>query len=391
MVETTVSSAPHAGGPPATGQRPHPMPARFSIVCYENEVPEFVRKEMERLYENIFSSVALHRIYDADKRRLNTYVVWENEEVMTIFLFYRERQKVTVFNQMIHIGHAEIDRFAHYIFNRFARVAIITFKAIETGRKAFTFPFQQFRCTEDIVLTLPRSEGEYLASLGKSTRKTIRGYTNRLMRNYPSFRYDVYEKEEVNEQHIRDIIRFNRERMASKSKHSAIDEGEAERIIKLVREYGLVGVASIDGTVCAGAISCQVGSHYYMLVSSHDPGYDAQRLGLLCCYLCICDCIGRGGGKCHFLWGRYENKYMLGGVQRDLECVVLYRSHGRLLLNAGTALKNAFTACLFQAKIWLLYDAKNRKSFFFRVAGSVLQLTRSLHRRPERSGAADRE
>ncbi|MES2536116.1 MAG: GNAT family N-acetyltransferase [Pseudomonadota bacterium] len=389
MEQTTVSPSQQTAIPPDI--TPVPKPARqqveFSTVCYRNEIPEFVEREMERLYESIYSTVAFYKIYGAGHEGMSTYVVWRNEKIITVFLFRMENGKVTVFNHMVNIRHAEIERFSAYIFSTLEQVAVIIFKAVGIVRRRLPFPCQQYQCTEDIVLKLPDSESAYLASLGRSTRKTVRGYINKTMRNHPSFRYDVYERGDVDEKHIRDIIGFNRARMASKYKESAIDEAEAERIIKLVRQYGLVGVATIDGTVCAGSISCCIGSHYFMLVSAHDATYDALRMGLLCCYLSICDCIARGGRECHFLCGRYDNKYMLQGVQRSLDCMVIYRSRARMLLHAGTALKAAFSAILFQARMWLLYNGNNQKSFFFRVAGKLLLRVRKQRRNRAASSA----
>ena len=53
-----------------------------------------------------------------------------------------------------------------------------------------------------------------------------------------------------------------------------------------------------------------------MHVIAHDPGFDQARLGLLCCYLSICESIRRGMREYHLLSGRYDYKRRLRGQQR---------------------------------------------------------------------------
>src|SRR5207245_3753907 len=134
--------------------------------------------------------------------------------------------------------------------------------------------------------------------------------------------------------------------------------------------YGLVGVATVDGRVCAGVICSRSAANYFMHVIAHDPTYDEYRLGKLCCYLTICECINRGGKEFHFLWGRYEYKYRLLGVQRDLDHLTVYRSRAQFLLNGNLVLKNAYKGYGRQAKRWLL-DPKRADSLIGKIATKV--------------------
>jgi hypothetical protein len=287
---------------------------------------------------------------------ISTYVARANDAIISIFLFTLSARSVQVLNEMIALERAEVERFASHIFNRFSGVDIILFNAVAAGFTRLALPFQRHRMSEDIVLTMPPTAQEYLASLGKSTRKTIKGYSNRLRRAFPSFRYQVFEGGQVDVRHILDIIAFKRQRLAARNKASGIDQEETQRLIALVRRYGLVGVATIDGRICAGAISCRVGGHYFMLLSAHDPQYDSYRLGMLCCYFAVCDCIARGGSECHFLRGRYGYKTMLLGQRRDFHRLLIYRSHVHMLRNPGIVLKTACAAALRQAGIWLRHN-----------------------------------
>jgi hypothetical protein len=326
---------------------PAPIAGRISVkfdlneqittLCYENEIPPYVEHEIERIYGNFFSTLEQFResgrIKDA-----STYVVFSGEKISTIFLFSIVENEVRVLNEVIKVSQNEVDQFSNYIFSTYGSVDVILFHAIDTDVTPSHRPYQRINCLEDIVLTLPHIPDEYYNNLGKSTRKTIKGYTNKLMRDFPTFENKTYVKTEADEQLIRTIIEFNRARMLSTGKVSAFDEEAIKHIIHFVHVYGMICVATINGKICAGSISYRVGDNYFMHVSAHDSQYDSYRLGVLFRYLTICECIRRGGKECHFLWGRQDFKFSLLGIQRDLHDLVLYRSRMRLILQSGMAL-----------------------------------------------------
>lgn len=352
----------------------------ISVSCYENEVPPFVESEVEQLYGNIFSSLLEFRIYGWVAGNTSTYVECRDGRISALLLFVREKGKlrgrVRVLNEAIRMDSEEVKRFAEFIFARYPDVAVISFKAIETNVERMPYPYQRFNHLEDITLTLPATADEYLASLGKNTRRNIKRYGDRLERCFPSMRFEVYEGADVPEEHIRAMVEFNRERMAEKNIVSALDDDETRRIIELAKACGLLGVITIDGRIAAGALSYRAGSNYFLNVLAHDPRYDEYWLGFLCCYRTIRECIARGGKEFHFLWGRYEYKFTLGAVRRDLDNVVLYRSWTRFVLNADTACKEAAGGYMRQLKVWVKYE----DSYFSQHARKLLMRAREIKR-----------
>lgn len=356
-----------------------PKAGEISISCFENEVPPFVAAEMVRLYQNFYSSLEKFRI-DGNAEKASTYVVRKAGTVINIFLFRRENRIVRVMNELIEINETEIDRFANYIFSMFKSVAIISFNVIQTDVKKLSFPYQRFNASEDAVITLPESPKEYLASLGSATRQNIKRYTSKLNRSFPSFTYQFFEKEGVTEQHIRDIVRMKLARMADKNKVSGINEGDVEQILAFVRECGgLVGIATINGSVCGGLISYRVGANYFMPIIAHDPAYNDYRLGILCCYASICECIRRGGKEFHLIWGREEYKYRFLGIQRDLDNLNVFRSSTQFVLNIYIALYGTYKAYVRYVKLWLL-DPKNRRNLISRIAIKSMHYLKNFRR-----------
>jgi len=356
----------------------------ITISCYENDVPVFIEAELDRLYASFHSSLAHFRVYN-EGCDTSTYIVRKGDSIVTVFLFQQDGGNVRVINEVLKVDEEEISRFVAYIFANFEAAMVILFNAIQIDIQKIPFPYQCFNHLEDIVVAMPETAKEYVASLGKNTRRNIKRYTKKLHECFPSFRYEVFENDEVDEQAIRDIVNLNRARMAGKNKVSAIDADETERIIILARECGLVSVARINGRVCAGGISFRVGANYFLSVIAHDSAYDNFSLGILCCYLTICECIARGGKEFHFLWGEYEYKYTLLGVKRDLDKLAIYRSYAQMLRKWNVVLNTVFHGYMRQVRL-RLHAAKHRgRSFVSWLKVVSLNRWRNLTRRSRKS------
>lgn len=356
------------------------QPDQITIACYDNEVPAFVEQEMDALYGNIFSSMMQFRISGLGEAEASTYVARDARGPRALFLFRRDRRRVRVLNECIRLDGAELRRFVDYIFDRFRNVTTICFNAVETERPALPFPCQHYNQLEDIAMALPATPADYLASLGKNTRRNVRRYGDRLRSSFPDVEFAAYEKGAVDEQTIRSIIGFNHARMTGKNKRSNLDEHSVRRITALAQACGLVGVLRIDGRICAGAISYRSGSNYFLDVLAHDPAYDEYWAGILCCYWTICECIQRGGTEFHFLWGRYDYKFTLGASIRELDGVTIYRSHAHMLLNGLFALNATYAGRMRQLKLWM--DDENARNasagsrFAFRMLRGLQDMKR---------------
>lgn len=362
------------------GARPSTPSDGISITCHENEVPPFVEAEMERLYGHIFSSLLQLRVYGELTKDTSTYVVRHGEKIITLLLFRREKEVIKVLNQSIGISSKDIRRFASHVFATYPAVSRIAFHAVRPRLHRIPFPSQRFNCADDIVLSLPGSTDAYLASLGKNTRRNIRRYMDRLIRNFPSFRCECHEGIKVDEQQVRTIIDFNRARMAGKNKVSTLDEQEADRIIRLATACGLVSVATIDGRICAGGIAYRIGENYFLYVIAHDPAYDDYWIGILTCYLTICACIERGGKAFHFLWGRYDYKFALGAQLRTLDHIDVYRSWAHYLTNSHAIARTALDRSFYKLKFGLLEQARRRDSVAARLAFGLVTRLRKAKR-----------
>lgn len=342
--------------------------------------------EMEQLYQHRYASYEQLKVYGHIMQDTKGYVARKGGKAVGALLYRVEPGKVRVLNEQMHLDEEEIERFVRHVFNDYQSIHAISFPVVQADIRRLPFPHQQFHSTQDIVLDLPSTVDEYIARLGKSTRSYVKRYLNKLKREHPSFSFAVYANDDIKEEHVRAIIGFNKARMSGRNKESYIDEQEECRILDLLKLRGFVGVATIDGKVCAGTINTCFGKNYFLQVIAHDPVYDDYGLGTLCCYLTICECIARKGNAYHFLWGQYEYKYRLLGVQRDLDHLVVYRSRMHMLAKLPMVAGMAYDGYKYTARSWLLNKARRKddSSFVASLAFHLVNGVRDAKRAVER-------
>lgn len=367
----------NAGSPLAVAATTQQLVAEeIEIHCHENAVPPFVEENLRRLYSSLYSSLAHRRIFGG-MENASTYVVRCNGAIVDLWLFRRNGGRVQVLNEGIEIDEQSANRFIRYIFDRYPTVNVISFHAVQAKQGKLSSPFQRFNCLEDMVLSLPATAADYHASLGRSTRSYINRYLNRVRRDHPTFEFRTYLAHEIEESHVRKIVEFNRARMVAKGKVSIHNEDTTERIVQLAMECGMVCVVSINGRICAGTVNYRIGDNYFLEVIAHDSAYSDYGLGMVCCYLTVCECIANGAGEYHLLWGQDEYKTRLRAIRRDLDHLDIYRSRVHMLLNGDKALGNAFGALRRQARLWLR-EARRQNRMTARCATVLLDIVRRL-------------
>jgi CelD/BcsL family acetyltransferase involved in cellulose biosynthesis len=336
-------------------------PAATERRVYDSPLPPFVEAALERLHENVFGSCARARSLGIEEQ-VRAFVASRAGQPYCILLFYQRGRAVEVLAEAIALAPADVEAFAAAAFDHCPGATHIVFPAVRAPITQLPFPHQQFDCLEDIVADLPDSAETYFAMLGKNMRASLKRYQKKIAADFPGFRYAFYEKGDIRDQDVGAIVALSSARIASKNQSSTHTGDKTRQLIRLVKECGVVLVATIDGRVCAGVICSRVGGNVFMHVVAHDPAYDDYRVGKVCCYLSICDAIARGAREYHFLWGRYEYKYRLLGVQRDYDRLVIYRSRLALLVSASTWLRTAFRGHGRRAKWWLLeQEGKDNK------------------------------
>jgi hypothetical protein len=350
-----------------------------SIECFENEVPAFAQREIARLHGHLYCLPSYLEM-SGQLEGASTYVVRQGGSPVTVLLFRREGKAVEVLNEFVLLGEDDIRRFAEHMFSLYKSVKVVSFGRVRTGIQRLPYPWHAVNYTEDMIVELPGSVKEYDARVGKNMRRNIKRYTNALQRDFPSYSYRVCVGEEISEQDIRDIIQLGRIRMESKNIAPRYNEAETQWIVNLAKESGLVGIATIDGKVCAGAIGFRIGENYFMHIIAHDPQYNTYSLGIVCYYHTICEGIVRGAKRFHLLQGRYGYKYRLLAERHDVRHIDVYRNTLQAALHSRKIVKKAVNGHVIAAKQWLLHDIERSDSRAAQWAGRVINRLRQWRR-----------
>lgn len=348
---------------------------------HEQSVPDFAVQALDRLYGSLYASFSYFCLSDTARPLPHTWVGYRHGEVVGVLLFRLRFGQALVLTEMFCLEQAVADAFSRAVFTRFREIQTIHFNAISLSDPLVGWPLQCYAFSENYVIPLPQSVDQYLPSIGKSTRKTLRGYGNRLKRDFSNFSWEVQEVGEMRGHELRSLIRqlhrFKRDSMAARGKRAEISRRETVRLLMLMRNVGLMGIARIGDRVCGGSLACRIGDNYVMLLSAADPALSSYRLGMLCCFWSVCDCIRAGGRECHLLWGRYHYKTQLLAEPRSLLRLIIYRSRLQMVLSPLLVISMSTAGTRFRLRNWLLLYIAGQSSILSRWFSRVTALRRN--------------
>lgn len=359
------------GSPSLTDARPPASSLSLADIVseiHEQAVPDFASQALDRLQGSLYASLKYLQLCEPAQMKTlpHTWVGYRSGEIVGVLLFRIQHRRARVLCEVITLDPAQIDAFAASVFRHFPGVHQLVFNAISLQSPPCSLPNQCYAYSENYVLTLPASNEAYIAALGKSTRSSVRGYRNRLQRDFPDFEWTAHHCDALSTKLQRDLVltlqQFKRESMIARGKSPAIDPVETERILSMGAACGLFGVGRIEGRICAGALSCRIGDTYVMLLSASDPKLSAYRLGLLTCLWSVGDCIARGARDCHLLWGRYAYKHQLLAVPQVLHRMTIYPSVPLMLQQPVTVFLMCARRQYVRGEQWLRYQVAVKKN-----------------------------
>lgn len=368
MSNDSPVSVPSLNSSLSTSVESQKLPLGTDIVSeiHKQSVPAFASAALDRLHGSLYASPRYLQLSDPEKILPNTWLGYRGGEIVGALLFRIEGKRAIVLCEVITLDSLQINAFTASIFANFPGTRHIVFNAISLSLPPTSLPAQFYPFSENYVLTLPASAEAYMAMLGKSTRQSLRGYRNRLLRDFPCFSWTAYTCDElgVEQQHelVLTLQRFKRESMTARGKSAAIDATETQHFLTIAAERGLFGIAKINGRICAGAFSCRIGDSYVMLLSASDPAMSVYRLGLLTCLWSISDCIRQGGQQCHMLWGRYQYKHQLLAEPKTLYRLIVYPSVTQMLMQPLTVWWLFFYGRYKRSSHWLRHCLQREKN-----------------------------
>lgn len=297
---------------------------------YDSEIPGFAEQALEELYGSLYSS--LPQLALGGLGGVSTYEHKKDGCLHALFLYLRERKSIRVINEGMAVDADTAARFADAMFSREPWATRIIFHAVRVNGTLKSRPAFSLARTEDIVIDLPHDESAYVASLGKSTRKTLRQNLARAK----TLVHTVIPGSAVEGALVDAIIGFNHARMAGKHRKSAVDASAREKLLSLVKARGLAGTVTLDGRLCAGTLACRIGRDLFSLLNAHDPALNSIGLGNIARHLMILSAIRDGVKRFHLLGGHFPSKRACGAVRVPLNDLLIYRNMRSMLADLGS-------------------------------------------------------
>jgi hypothetical protein len=357
-----------------------------SVEVHPGGGSPLIQRYMDERFQHMYASPQFLSVFRRIPKTAQHYIAWDQGKVSMALIFQIAGKEVLVVNEQIALEKEELEQFVQHVFRENPSAQRVIFPAISQESGMPSHPYSAILRTSDIVLSLPTTAQAYLASLGKSTRSALKRYINKVKRDYPSFKFEAIPSGQVNAADIDAILAMNEARIEKRNQAPDIGEKEAVHTRELLDKCGFVALIKIDNQIVAGSVNYQFGDNFFLHLLSHDSRYDHYGLGTMCCYLSICECIARGGKEYHFLWGQYEYKYRLLGVQRDFVRLTVYRSAFRMLLQSGLYVKPALANTSYLFKDWVI--RKSLRKDKAKVASIVLYHAFNAARNLRRSAAA---
>lgn len=341
----------------------------------EYQVPPHAIDGLDRLYGSLYACWRFLRL--CDPVLPHTWIAYQRGEIVGVLLFRVNAGRVRVLTEMFILDEAIATAFARDVFSRYCDTVEIDFNAIGLTSPFTRMACQHFAFSENYVLTLPASVESYQRSLGKSTRKTLRGYSNRLLRDHPGFEWQCSLSDtlprHVQRALVQQLQEFKRASMTARGKQAQIDAHETTQLLQMAADCGMFGLGTVNGKLCAGSLALKIGDSYVMMLCAADPAFSAHRLGLLACYWSLCDCIMQGARQCHLLWGRYRYKEQLLAVPISLHRLRMYRSRWHMLFRPMGIACMTVQGLSQRCRAWLRSDMPNRQSRIVRDFFSFLK------------------
>lgn len=293
-------------------------------------VPSFIEQEIERLYENIYCTLGRMQVYGLEDDAL-TFISEYDGNITDIFIFRICGNTASVLNQQIRIAECRILYFIDTILSLFPKIKVVSFYAIDVEVDATQRLFHKWEALRENVVTLPDSRSGFDQRLSASFRYSLRNCIRKLHADFPSFNMRFFSGLDISDDDARAVIGLTSQRMAMKGKSGYLNEIDIERIIKILKKYGMLCVATIDGKICGGSLWYAVGRRYIMHIISHDPAYDRYALGNCINYHTFIYCIEQRGKECWMMGGNEVHKARFGATPFKLYSYRFYRSHRNIL------------------------------------------------------------
>jgi hypothetical protein len=288
--------------------------------------PRRFAAELDALYSSLLATVDWFETHD-DAPWMGACLLDEPRHVL---LFTGKGDLIEVLNKSFAIAPADVERACQALYRAFPHVRRVRIEVM--------FPPSELRrrnlvvvASNHMIVSLPSTEDDYFASLGKSTRKSLRLYFNRLARDFPDLTTEVFPSpgDDRVPALFHQLLEWKNARFREHGMTTYWEEhpGMVASFLALLERRGQVHLTTISGESAALAFTFPVGSGVCAEESAFDPAYGHYRLGTISQYWVTCDAISRGYATLNMLWGTEGHKSHFGATPHLASTVVIFRDN----------------------------------------------------------------
>jgi hypothetical protein len=256
---------------------------------------------------------------------INHMLVFDDDEFVELLIFANRGDTTTCFNLFADFDHHIVTKFTRLLFEKYPAIRRVKFNASYKDldlKKSFLFSK-----SNDYIVNLPATVDDYYSQLGSTTRKHIKNYKSRLLRDYPQANFRLISGADIQDDVIDRIIQLNVERMKYKGIVPGLNSEENDKIHAFSQFYGRVAYIEIDGNIVAGCIAYVLNKRLFLHIIAHDNNHSKYNVGQLCLFFLIQSSIESQLSTFHFLWGDNEYKMRFGAKPHALYSYFVYRSY----------------------------------------------------------------
>jgi len=298
------------------------------------EVPDGAAEEIRDLYGSLFATVDWFVTHD-DAVAMGTCTL---EEPRHVVLFEMQGDTIEVLNKTFAIAPEDVRRACEALFRALPAARRIHFEVMFPPRE-LRLPKRVLYWTDHMIVPLPASVEEYQEQLGKSTRRNLRTYENRLRRDFPGLHTEVVVPGPDSRALVNLFLEWKTDRFGTLGRDTywQKDPRLADRFVALLQRCGEVHMTTLVDGPAAIVFAFPVGPAVCAQEAAFDTRYDYYHLGLLAWYWLACDAIARGLSSMNLLWGTATYKRRLGAVPRRATTVSVFRHQTDRLYSLGEA------------------------------------------------------
>lgn len=295
----------------------------ISIECYKGLPIDYESFLIEK-YRSYITTCRYVEVYYPTYDN-NYMLVYEDANLIEIMLFGNRGNICTCYNSLVNIDQDIINVFSKELFKNFPGIKKIQLAASYTSydlNKSFLHSK-----SNDYILSLPSTIEEYYSGLGSTTRKHIKNYKSRLLRDHPEVLFSIKLGTEIEESIIDKIVQLSYNRMKYKGIIPGKDHKDTNDFYRYSQHYGCVAYIEINGLIVAGCISYILNQRIFLFMIAHDNNFSRYNLGQLCIIHLIQASIGKKLSTFHFLWGENDYKMKLSAKPHSLLSYTIYQAY----------------------------------------------------------------